>query len=252
MTIALPQLATLFMLTFARVGTLVMLLPGTGEQAVPANLRLAFALLLTLVLFPIVQGLLPNEQGPSAAIGLFLGEILVGLMLGLATRMVVGALQTAGAILAQQLGLSFAMTVDPTQGGGQEAAIGNFVTLLAVTLVFATDVHHLALAAIRDSYAMLPPVGVPDTGDAAKLAIGAIGRGFGLAVRLSAPFIAFGILFNLGVGVLSRLIPQIQIFFVAMPLTILIGIVVLLATIGTMMAAFLADLGRFLEGFGTV
>lgn len=250
MTIAIPQLATLFMLTFARVGTLVMLLPGTGERMIPGTLRLAFALLLTLILFPVVRPLLPAERAPEIVIGLFFGEIAAGLVLGLATRMVVGALQTAGAIVAQQLGLSFAMTVDPTQGGGQEAAIGNFITLLAITLVFATDVHHLAIVAIRDSYALLPPTGIPDTGDAARLAIGAVGRGFALAVRISAPFIAFGILFNLGIGVMSRLIPQIQIFFVAMPLTILIGIAIMLATLGAMMETFVQDLGRFMTGFG--
>ena len=97
--------------------------------------------------------------------------------------------------MAQQLGLAFAMTVDPAMGG-QQAAVGNFLTLLGLTLIFAFDLHHLAIAAIRDSYAFLPPTGIPGTGDAAALAIKAVGRDFALAVQLSAPFIAFGILFN--------------------------------------------------------
>ena len=252
MTFAIPQLATAFMLTFARVGTLVMLLPGIGERLIPGNLRVAFALLLTLIFFPFTRGLLPAGGATEAVIGLLIGEVAVGLVLGLAVRAVMGALQTAGAIVAQQLGLSFAMTVDPTQGGGQEAAIGNFITLLAVTLIFAMDVHHLAIAAIRDSYASLPPAGVPDPGDAARLVMSAVAHGFALAVKIAAPFIAFGVLFNLGVGVLSRLIPQVQIFFVTMPLTILIGILVMLATLGAMMGVFVADLGRYLAGFGSL
>ena len=244
-----PELATAFMLTFARVGTLVMLMPGVGEQLIPARVRLAFALLLSLVLFPLTRTLLPTGGAPASVVGVLIGEIAVGLVLGLSTRMVVAALQTAGNIVAQQLGLSFAMSVDPAMGG-QQAAIGNFLTLLGITLIFAADLHHLALMAIRDSYAFLPPAGVPEVGDAAMLAMRAVGRGFALAVQISAPFIAFGILFNLGLGVLSRLMPQLQVFFLAMPATILIGMLLLLVTVGVMMGVFLEDLGAFLAELG--
>ena len=249
MIIPLPELATAFMLTFARVGTLVMLMPGLGERLVPARFRLAFAFLLTLVLFPIVRAALPSAGPPETVIALLVGEIAVGLTIGLAARMVVAALQTAGTIVAQQLGLAFAMTVDPSMGG-QQAAIGNLLTLLGVTLIFSSDLHHLAITAIRDSYMVLPPTGMPVPGDAAALAIRAVGRGFALAVQIAAPFIAFGILFNLGVGVLSRLMPQLQVFFLAMPASILAGMVVLLAVVGVMMTVFLATLGAFLRELG--
>jgi flagellar biosynthetic protein FliR len=249
MVLPLPDLATAFMLTFARVGTLVMLMPGIGEQLISRRARLGLALLLALVLFPLTRTLLPAGGPPASVISVLIGEIAVGLVLGLATRMVVAALQTAGNIVAQQLGLAFAMTVDPAMGG-QQAAIGNFLTLLGITLIFAADLHHLAIAAIRDSYLFLPPANGPETGDAAALAIKAVGRGFALAVQIAAPFIAFGILFNLGLGVLSRLMPQLQVFFLAMPATILIGMVVLLAVIGVMMGVFVEDVGRFLTELG--
>ena len=249
MNLPLPEIAAAFMLTFARVGTLVMLMPGLGEQLVPARFRLAFALLLTLVLFPITRTALPIGGAPAAVIGLLVGEIAVGLMLGLAARMVLAALQTAGTIIAQQLGLAFAMTVDPSMGG-QQAAIGNLLTLLGITLIFSFDLHHLAIAAIRDSYVLLPPAGIPSPGDAAALAVKAVGRGFALSVQIAAPFIAFGILFNLGVGVLSRLMPQLQVFFLAMPASILAGMLVLLAVVGVMMSVFIGNLGAFLRELG--
>ena len=244
-TVALPALATAFMLTFARVGTLVMLLPGIGEQAINPRARLSLALLTTLVLFSWTRTLLPAEGTPQAVIGLLIGEVAVGLVLGLSVRMVVGALQTAGSIVAQQTGLAYAMSVDPAMGG-QQATLGNFLTLLGLTLVFALDLHHLAIGAIRDSYLTLPPTGLPPTGDAAALGIKAVGRGFALAVQIAAPFIAFGILFNLGLGLLSRLMPQLQVFFLAMPASILAGILVLLATVGVMMGVFIEGLGGFL------
>ncbi|NEU10848.1 flagellar type III secretion system protein FliR [Methylobacterium sp. BTF04] len=251
MNLLLPGIAAAFLLTFARVGTLVMLMPGVGEQLVSPRLRLAFALLVSLLLFPTVRPLLPTEGGAIAGpglIALLIGEVLVGLVLGLTVRMVLAALQTAGMIISQQLGLSYAMTVDPMQGG-QQAAIGNFLALLGVTLIMATDLHHIALEAIGRSYVLLPPDGVPGMGEAAALALKAIARGFALGVQISAPFIAFGILFNVGLGVLARLMPQMQVFFVAVPASVLIGMLVLFGSLGVMMGVFLDDIGHYLAQF---
>ncbi len=251
MNLLLPGIAAAFLLTFARVGTLVMLMPGLGEQLVSPRLRLGFALLLCLVLFPMVRPLLPVVSGTVSGpglIGLLIGEILIGLVLGLTVRMVLAALQTAGVVISQQLGLSYAMTVDPTMGG-QQVTLGNFLSLLGITLVLATDLHHLAIEAIGRSYMVLPPNGVPSMGDAVQLAITAMARGFTLAVQIAAPFLAFAILFNLGLGVLSRLMPQLQVFFVAVPASILIGFLILLACIGIIMGVFLDDLGRYLAEF---
>jgi flagellar biosynthetic protein FliR len=245
----LPGIASAYLLTFARVGTLVMLMPGLGETVVSPRLRLAFALLVALVLFPFVRPLLPPANAGPALIGVLIGEIAVGLVLGLTVRAVLAALQTTGTIIAQQLGLSYATTVDPTTAG-QQATLGTFLTLLGITLVLAADLHHLAIAGIRESYALMPPVGVPATGDAAAFAIRAVARGFSLAVQISAPFIAFGILFNLGLGVLSRLMPQMQVFFVATPASILIGMAVLLATLGVVMGVFVEGFGAWLAQVG--
>ena len=248
MNLLLPGIAAAYLLVFARVGTLIMLMPGLGENMVSPRLRLAFALLVSLVLFPMVRPLLPTENGAlagTALITLLIGELLIGLMLGLTVRMVLAALQTAGLILSQQLGLSYAMTVDPTQGG-QAAALGNFLQLLGITLILVTDLHHLALDGVARSYILLPPVGVPGMGEAAQLALKAVARGFSLGVQISAPFIAFGILFNFGLGVLSRLMPQMQVFFVAVPASVLIGMLVLFGSLGVMMGVFLDDIGRYL------
>jgi flagellar biosynthesis protein FliR len=247
MQFAIPDLATALMLTFARVGTLVMLMPGIGEQMIAPRARLGVAILLTLVLLPMTKGYFA-VGAPVSAVTVLIGEIAVGLLIGLSVRVVIGALQTAGTIVAQQLGLAFAMSVDPAMGG-QQAAIGNLLTLLGITLIFSADLHHLAIAAIRDSYLMMPPASLPPAGDAATLAMRAMGKGFALAVQIAAPFIAFAILFNLGLGLLSRLMPQLQVFFLAMPATILIGMLVLLATVGVMMGVFVEELGAFLKLF---
>lgn len=252
MTLSLiPEWAAAFVLVFARVGTLIMLMPGLGERFIAMRARLAFALLLTLVMLPAAQASLPIGtllQDLKAMLGILFSEIAVGLVIGFAARMIVAALQTAGAIIAQELGLSFAMTVDPTLGV-QNVSIGNFLVVLGVTLVFVTDLHHLAIAAVHDSYRLLPAGGMPPTQDAAILAIRAVARGFRLAIQIAAPFIVFGLIFNLGLGVLSRLMPQLQVFFLAMPALILVGMLILMATLGILMSAYLEalrdQLGQF-------
>ncbi|MGU3667740.1 flagellar biosynthetic protein FliR [Methylobacterium sp. A49B] len=247
MNLLLPGIASAYLIVFARVGTLIMLMPGIGEQTVAPRLRLAFALLVSLVLFPTVRPLLGGTDGLAGPrlIGLLFGETIIGLVLGLTVRMVLAALQTAGMIISAQLGLSYAMTVDPSQGG-QQVAVGNFLSLLGITLIFAADLHHLAIRGLARSYEVLPPDGVPAFSDALMLATRALARGFTLAVQISGPFIAFGILFNLGLGVLSRLMPQLQVFFLAVPASVLVGMLILIGCLGVMMGVFLDDIGRYL------
>ncbi len=242
----LPEISALFVLVFARVGTLVMLMPGIGERFILSRGRLALAFFVALVIMPMARGVITVPTDPATLGGLLISEILIGLSIGACVRLLMGALQTAGLIVAQTMGLGFAMTVDPT-GGMQNPSIGNLLSMLGITLILASDLHHVALVAIHESYRLLPPGGFPDVGDVLALAVKAMTRGFALAVQISAPFIAFGLLFNLGLGVLARLMPQMQVFFLAIPASILGGMLVFLAAIGVMMGVFLEDLGAFLR-----
>ena len=126
-------------------------------------------------------------------------------------------------MVAQQLGLGFVTAVDPTQGGQQNVIVGNFLAVLAVTMIFATDMHHLVIAALNDSYRLFRPGDVPIPGDIADLVTRTVASAFRIGIQLSAPFLVFGLLFNLGLGILSRLMPQMQVYFVAAPLSILLG-----------------------------
>jgi flagellar biosynthetic protein FliR len=240
----LPAAAAAFLLVFARIGTMIMLLPGLGESAVPAKIRLVAALALTAVLFPLHRSAFNIDLRALGPTVVMLGEeLLIGAILGMTVRLAISALQVAGSIVAQQMGLGFVMAIDPTQGQ-QGALVGNFLTLLGMTLLFATDLHHLLIAALHDSYRLFRPGEVPFSGDIASLTVHTVASAFRIGVQLSAPFIAFGLLFNFGLGVLSRLMPQMQVFFVGLPLSILMGFVVLILVLGTMMTVYLG----FIEG----
>ncbi|HVY58876.1 MAG TPA: flagellar biosynthetic protein FliR [Xanthobacteraceae bacterium] len=235
----LPALATAFLLVFARIGTMIMLLPGVGELSVPVRMRLTIALILAALLLPLHRAAYQIDLRTLGPVLSMLGsELVIGALLGMAARLAISALQVTGSIVAQQLGLGFVTAVDPEQGQ-QGLIVGNFLTILGITLIFTTDLHYLVIAALDDSYTLFRPGELPPLGDMASLTTSTIAGAFRIGVQLSAPFLVFGILFNLGLGVLSRLMPQMQVFFVGMPLSILAGFLILVFVVGAMMGTFL-------------
>jgi flagellar biosynthetic protein FliR len=234
----LPAYAAAFMLVFARVGTMIMLMPGLGELTVSPRVRLTIALALTAVLLPLHRTAYQIDlKAFGPVVSMLLQELFIGAVLGLTARLTISALQVTGSAVANQMGLGFVTAVDPTQGQ-QNVLVGNFLTLLGITLVFAADLHHLVIGALNDSYALFKPGEVPLLGDVAAHTTTIVASAFRIGIQLAAPFLVFGLLFNLGLGILSRLMPQMQVFFVALPLSILLGFLILLLVIGAMMGTF--------------
>jgi flagellar biosynthetic protein FliR len=235
----LPALAATFMLVFARIGAMVMLLPGLGETNIPVRIKLAIALLLSMIILPLHrQAYQVDLNSLAPLLVLMLHEIVIGVVLGATARVTLSALQVAGSVIAQQLGLGFVTAVDPTQGQ-QGLLIGNFLTILGLTLLFATDSHHLVISALNESYRIFAPGQMFSTGDVAALATRAFASAFKIGMQLSAPFLVFGLIFNLGLGVRARLMPQMQVYFVGVPLSILIGFLILALVITAIMGTFL-------------
>ena len=235
----LPQTAFTFMLIFSRLAAMIMLMPALGESSIPANVRIVLALLLTFVMMPLVASTYGEMPGNVAAlVFMVLTEVAVGLFIGGAARIVMSALHVAGNIIALQISLAFAQNVDPTQGQ-QGVLISNFLSLTAVTLIFATNLDHLLIAAMRDSYHLFVPGQMMPVGDFSQVAVQMVSGAFRIGLQLAAPFLVFGLIFYAGIGILSRLMPQIQIFFIAMPANIMLGLVLLLFLLASMMTWFL-------------
>lgn len=243
----LPALGATFILMFARIGTMVMLMPGLGELMLPVRMRLTIALVLTAVLFPLHRAAFTLDLKSFEPVMIMLGqELLIGAVLGLSARLTISALQVAGSVIAQQLGLGFVTTIDPTMGQ-QGVILGNFLTILGITLIFATDMHHLVIAALHHSYALFHPGEVPLVGDVAALVTRTTAAAFRVGIQLAGPFLVFGLLFNVALGILSRLMPQMQVYFIGIPLSILAGLLALLLVIGAMMGTFLGYLESVLR-----
>ena len=236
----LPETAFFYLLIFARVGSILMLMPALGEQAINARSRLGFALVFALVLHPLLAPTLPRLPAtlPEIVV-LLIHELVIGLIIGAMARIAVMSATVAGSIIAFQTGLSVAQTADPTQGGVQGAVIGTFMSMVGITLIFATDLHHLALAAIYDSYMVFTPTDPLMLDDVSQMVIRVVSSTFSIGVQMSAPFIVFGLVFNLGSGILARLMPQLQVYYLLMPANVFAGLILFALLLVMMMGLYL-------------
>ncbi|MGH1350387.1 MAG: flagellar biosynthetic protein FliR [Methyloligellaceae bacterium] len=245
----LPQTAFVFFLIFARVGTMIMVIPGIGDRAVPIRIRLTFALGLTLILYPTLTGKLPTMPPEISMLLVHLiYEVIIGIALAFSVRLIIAGLHAAGEVIAVQTGLAFAQSVDPSQGI-QGTLVSNFMSLLSVTLIFAADLHHILLQTIVDSYTLFPVGNLYPAEDFLQVAIRTLANAFRIGLQLAAPFIVFGLVFYLGVGILSRLIPQVQVFFVAMPANIFFGFILFMMLLSTLMLWYLDYFGESLRPY---
>ena len=236
-------------LVFARVGAMVMTIPGLGDQPAPAQLRLAFALLLTLVIAPIAAphlGALPDTVGGLG--GAVVKEVLIGLMIGAILRMFLASLAAAGEIMAIQTSLSFAQTVDPTQAANG-STLATFLSLTGVILVMSTDLHHMFIAAIAHSYVLFPVGKAIPVQDATNLALTTFSGSFALGVQLAAPILVFALVFNVATGLIGRAMPQFQIFFAATPLQVLLGLSIFALSLGTIGMVWVSRYRELLSQF---
>lgn len=227
-------------LVFARLGSAVMLMPGFAESYVSPRIRLMLALALTVVVTPVVSVHLPPM--PSALVGaaiLIGGEVVIGVFMGGLMRLLVSALHVAGVIIGFQTSLSNATFFDPSSSQ-QGALIAAFFNILGVFMIFVTDLHHLMLMAIADSYTLFKPGGTLQFGDFSQTIVRLLSESFALGLQLAAPFIVVGTVFYAGLGLLGRLMPQVQVFFIAVPLQIMIAFAVMAMTLSVSMFWFLA------------
>lgn len=238
-----------FLLIFARVGAAVSLIPGFGESYVNVRSRLSFALLMSFVLMPMVKDMIPVLPPEPAAMALLVtSEIVIGLFFGLICRIIMMATLTAGMVIALQIGIANAFSSDPTTAQ-QGAVTGNFLVAVAVVLIFATDLDHLTLRALVGTYGVFHPGEVPPMEDVANMIARVSADSFLLALQMSAPFLVYGVVLVVGMGLLARLMPTLQVFFVIMPLQLLVGFGLMSVTISASMIWFLEVYRDHLSGF---
>jgi flagellar biosynthetic protein FliR len=227
-----------FLLVFTRVGAALMWLPGVGTAAVPANVRLAIALLASLALVAPLAPILPAAPAEPSGLALLLaGEALIGTAFGLIGRVLLGALQTTGTFIALFASIANAFVNDPV-AEQQSATVSGFLSLLGATLIVVTDLHEVMLRALVGTYGLFVPGEPPLIGDLADLFARQVSHAFLLGFQLATPFVISALIYNVGLGVLGRLMPTLPVFFFGLPAQIGLQLWLLAAVITGMMLVF--------------
>jgi flagellar biosynthesis protein FliR len=235
----LPTNTFAALLVFARIGSAMMLLPGFGEVYVPQRYRLLFALIFSGLLLPVLAPVLPRLPASPAELVLVLGgELVIGVFIGTMTRLILAALQIAGQIVSLQMGLSNAQVFNPMEAS-QDSIPSAFYAVLGVLLIFITNTHHLMLRGLVDSYAVFVPGHLPPVEDLSQTVAHAVAASFRLGIEMAAPFIVLGTVFFVGLGLIARLVPQLQVLFVTQPLQIMGGLLLMGLIAATGMGWFL-------------
>ena len=210
---ALPAWAFAFVLVLCRCGMAVMLLPGVGEAEAPAMFRAGLTVALVLLVLPGVGQVPPAEGWACAA--MIAAELLCGGVLGWLARCVALALPMAGQLISFMTGLSSVIAADPALG--QSSALMRLFSVAAPVLILSTGLWALPVAALLGSYGLVPPGHLLPVADSAEAAMNAVAEAFGLALRLAAPFVVASVVWQVALGLLARLVPQLQVYFVSIP-----------------------------------
>jgi len=241
-----------FLIIFARIGCAMMIMPGISDSVVPMNVRIHIAMVFSFILIPVVQPLLPEiiPETPVAFTLLIVKEILTGLFIGLMSQIMMNAMNLVGALVSHASSLSSAFTFNP-QMAAQSSVITGFFSIMIVVMIFVTDLHHLLFLGFIDSYEIFPTQSELMFGDIVVSMSRSLGDAFRIGLMIGAPFVIVSIAVFIGMGLVARLVPQIQVFIVSVPVQVMTGLILLMTSVSAMMLYFLGAYEAFWRDFLT-
>lgn len=228
-----------FFLVFTRLGAALMLFPGLGGSLVSTRIRLVLALTVSFVMLPVVAPIMPaNPVTVGTLLLRVFGEAVVGIYLGTVMMIMMSALNMAGTMIGYQTGLTNAFSFDPI-AQQQSQLLTGFLSNIGMAAIFVTDLHHLMFHAVFESYLLFPPGAPLMLGDFAQTLGHLVTDSFKIGAQFSAPLVVFGLVFYTGLGLLSRLVPQLQVFFIGMPVQVMVGMWLFMVTLPLIITLFL-------------
>ena len=214
----------LFFLVLLRVSTIVVMIPILGDRTTPARVKGGLAIFITFLVLPFV-GHPAAGTDDLFTLGLRMGgEVLIGIILGFASRLAFTGIQMAGQLVGFQIGFSIVNIIDPLTSE-QVSIVAELQYLFAGLLFLGVNGHHMMIQAVSESYSVLPVLGFHMTGDLAQSLIDLSRNMFVIAMKISAPIVVALLFTNIGLGLVARTVPQMNVFIVGFPLQIAIGLI---------------------------
>jgi flagellar biosynthetic protein FliR len=245
LNVSLPQLQ-LFFLIFLRVGAILVAIPMFDNRSIPSVFKLALAFATSIILFPLLElnpvtvstGLVDLSIGAA-------GEILLGFAIGFSVKLIFAGIQLAGQLAGYQMGMSLANVMDPASSD-QVPLLAQFNNLVALLIFMSINAHYWFIKALTQSYRLVPPLKVHFGGSLMEQLVQLAGNMFVIAVQVGAPVIAAMLLTSVAFGLVARTVPQMNVFIVAMPLKIGVGLLFM----GFSLPYFSAFLKTIFSGLG--
>lgn len=225
------------------------LVPGFGAVYVPAPYRIGLSIVMSFLLAPSIAQYVPAL--PKSTMLLFLiltGEVIVGAFMGAIGLVAMSALQAAGTFIAYFASMANALVQDSVSNQ-QSSVVSGFLGTMGVVLVFVTDLHHVVLRALVDSFSLFQPGQPLMFGDMSNVMARHVSDAFMIGLKLSSPLLLAALVYYFSLGVLGRLMPTLQVFFFGLPVQISIQIWVFLITLSGMMMVFLEMFSDFYAPF---
>lgn len=239
-----------YVMIFSRIGSAIMLLPGLGESFVPARSRLMFAFALCfLLLEPMLGRLPPPPDSISGLTHCIAYEVVIGLYYGTLLRIVAGVLETAGMVISIQSGLSNATVFNPALAA-QSPLPSAYLAVIGIVMIFVTGLDHLMFHSLVALYDIFPPNGELIPGDMSQLVIQTFSKGFLVGIELAMPFFVMGLLMYIALGILQKLMPQVQLFLVILPVQIWGGLTLMAVTTAGIITVWLRYFDSAIATFG--
>jgi len=216
-----------FVVVLVRTAVILSALPLLGGRSVPTSIKIGMAVIISILLAPVVTFTLPpGWLEPGNLVIMLAAELLVGLVLGLAMRLIMSAVELAGSVMGFQVGFAMAGVLDPVTQV-ETPVFGQLLTILATLLYFQVDGHHLVLLALGSSFQLIPPFGAHLGAPLLTDVTGLIQRTYDIGLKLAFPVMAATFLIHVTMGLLGRLVPQMNILLTSFPITIATGLLVL-------------------------
>jgi len=213
-----------FLFVFFRVGALVLFVPILGSRQVPSSMKIGFILFLSIVIFPLVEGRpLPEPRGIFDLAIFLISDVTIGLGIAFITRLIFTAVQIAGTVVDFQMGFGVVNVIDP-QTDTQVSVTAQFHNIIAVLIFLAVDAHHFIIQAIVESFLIINPAEISFADITPGYMLHLFSGTFTTAVKIAAPIMAILFFLSVGLGLVARTVPQMNVFIVGFPLQIGVGL----------------------------
>ena len=246
MTLSLlaPETLIVFLMLTVRIGAIVLSLPLLGSRNVPAQLKVLLILMLSVALYPRVplqQVVLPQHLGHLALV--VMSEMLIGLTIGLVAQFLFAGIQLGGEFISQQMGLNIATIFDP-YNAQQVSLVTHFHNVLAMLMFLSGSAHHWFIIAMAESVQSVPLASLSTSDAVFPVLLSLLGKACVIAIQLAAPVSITLLLATLVLGVMARLVPQLNVFMLSFPATLGLGLVMLALALPSLMGGMQLAFGQ--------